>query len=136
MRLTQNIIIEKGVKLSAGCTYIRDNRRRQCSLLQALPVKALKPSKRESSTSWSMQNDILQWENEQIRIIFIQRHAHLCFWMSLTPFFKFPSRSEGLSLQLTHKHTDKKNKNMMNQHPDHLNVLKHQTAPTLTCIAF
>lgn len=53
MRFTTKQQLERkldGVKLSAACTYIRDNRRRQCPLLQALPVKALKPSKGKTAS--------------------------------------------------------------------------------------
>lgn len=72
-------------------THIRRDGRSQGSFLQALPVETFKPpNQRQSSVSFVL--DFTSDKSEQFPL------THLCFWMSLTPFFRFPSLSEGLSL--------------------------------------
>lgn len=123
-------------------TYYGDNGRRQRALLQALPVKALEPSgNKQSSHQRADESDAL---TSQVKVFFLRERerrrekcifisffhgdSYLCFWMSLTPFFKFPSLSVGLSLHKVATHTLVQNGNQ-----PRVNSLQGQS---LTCIAF
>lgn len=83
--------------------YIRYDGWSQSSFPQTLPVKTFKPpANRErevlmesyvvfrcrTEAEWQMR----YWHSCEYQL------THLCFWMSFTPFFRFPSLSEGLSL--------------------------------------
>lgn len=67
---------------------MRCDGRSQSSFPQTLPVKTFKPPEHRDRLV-EVKPEPANQESAS---------AHVCFWMSLTPFFRFPSRSEGLSL--------------------------------------
>lgn len=79
---------------TAKKTYFGDNRRRESPFAQPFPVKAFKPS--------VVIKDNIRLRSNSKPIITVHKTilhtTYLCFWMSFTPFFKFPSLSDGLSL--------------------------------------
>lgn len=69
-------------------------------------VPFLRPSQLKPSNHLKSEKDVIwiqKWKHTftSIRgdwLIFKSQLTHLCFWMSFTPFFRFPSLSDGLSL--------------------------------------
>lgn len=78
-------------------TYVRRDGRSQSSFPQTLPVKPFIPPDHRTEKHLNLVSVLLFTYNTLVPYVPLWP-THLCFWMSFTPFFWFPSLSDGLSL--------------------------------------